>query len=391
MAARVFRRLPLLCACTVGLLAPGIVSGQTVAEVCGDTPAPAPGLEAGRWLTWAAGDRDVIDVPSSVAERIFGRLGDMLDLFRAVPGLQPPLGVELRPTSMVRSAARDGGRHGIVHSSLIVQVFHPSVQVAGEASASIWVEVNSLTHLFYDAAGPLIEDDTGPIFIEPALVGEVAGHPLYQTRITTCVAVLKAHSEPLWLPVSQERMLRAQIADLRSTAHEADSAVSAGLSEQQEADKEMQEVIRRLRETDPAAAEKLERELAAVKQEVARNLEQTEGGFSKMNESVGTWIGDLEQQLAALSPAERARQAYVTGGGSVLNLLADPSEQGARALVAPNPTFFDLEQDPTAFQLLTVRMRNGADHPPETTIIESVRRGLDWEALRSFLVSGSPR
>ena len=140
-----------------------------------------------------------------------------------------------------------------------------------------------------------------------------------------------------------------------------------------------------MRETDPAAAEKLERELAVVKQEVARNLEQTEGGFSKMNESTGKWIADLEQQLAAMGPAERARQAYVTGGGSALNVLADPSAAGARALVTPNPSYFDTEHDPTSFQLVTVRMSNVADHPPETTIIESVRRGLNWDALYGLL------
>ena len=375
-----FRRSRLLLSCVAGLVLPGPLLGQTVAEVCGDSPAQAPRLEVGRWLPLATGDGH--ELSSSIADPIFDRLGTVLELFQAIPALRPPMGVELRPSRSIRSVGRRNAATRVVHSWLLIQVFHPTLEVAGEASASVRVEVNSLTPLLYDAAGPVIGDSVGPIFLEPLLVGEVSGNRIYQTHNTACVAVLKAHDRPLWLPVSQERFLRAQIADIRGKSHEADSTVSEALAEQREADKEIDEMIRRLRATDPAAADKLERDIAVMRQEA-------EAGVGQMNELTGGWIGELEAQLAAMSPAERARPAYLTGGGKGLELLADPGEEGARALVAPNAEYFDADDDLTAFQLLTVRMSDVAEHPPETTIIDAVRRGLNWEALGRFLGNGS--
>ncbi len=381
-------RLRLLLWCVAALVIPDTLVGQNVTKQCGGATVEVPSLEAGRWLPWSTDDGGGTELPSRVTEPIFDRLGAVLDLFQSIPTLRPPMGVELRPSRSIRRVGTGDTRDRIIHSWLLIQVFHPTLEVAGEASASVRVEVNSLTPLLYDAAGPLIEDSTGPIFIEPVLVGEVSGNPLYQTRIRTCVAVLKAHDRQVWLPVSRERLLRAQIAEFRSRAGEADNEVSAALAEQLEADKEMDETICRLRATDPVAADRMEREVAAMRRELERQRPEVVAGMGRMNDTVTGWIARLEAQLAAMSPAERAQPAYVTGAGSVLEILADPADEGARALVAPNPDYFEADQALTRFQLITVRMSSLADHPPETAIVESVRRELDWEVLMGFLGDG---
>ena len=155
---RAFPRLWILVSCIAGLAAPGALVGQTVANACGGSPEQEPSVEEGRWLPWASDDRGGIDLSSPVTEPIFDRLGTALELFYAIPELRPPMGVELRPSRSIRSIGRSSATTRVVHSWLLIQVFHPTLEVAGEASASVRVEINSLTPLLYDAAGPVIED-----------------------------------------------------------------------------------------------------------------------------------------------------------------------------------------------------------------------------------------
>jgi hypothetical protein len=175
-------------------------------------------------------------------------------------------------------------------------------------------------------------------------------------------------------------------------AREANSDIGGAQSEPPAIDDEaVQAMIRQLRTTDPEAADKLERDMAAMKEELARQTREVGSEVAEANSAVAKLIAELEAELAAMSPTERARQAYVTGEMSGSSVLAKPEAEGARALVAPNPAYFDAEADPWDFQLIAVGLRNGADHPPETTIIRSVRLGLDWEAVASFLSGGRPQ
>jgi hypothetical protein len=170
----VLRRWCLVVSCVAGLATPGQLFGQSVAEVCGDSPLEASGLEVGRWLAWTEGDASGLEMPPSVSGPIFERHSGLLELFQQIPNLQPPWGVEVRPSGVIRGRERVGSGPSVVHSSLLIQVFHPTVQQAGEASASVRVDVNTLTPLLYDGSGAMIEDSAGPIFIEPISVVAVS-------------------------------------------------------------------------------------------------------------------------------------------------------------------------------------------------------------------------
>ncbi len=139
---------------------------------------------------------------------MLARLTEFAAPFRRARVLDPLPGVEVRPHRVIWGPGPPELGPPLLRSELRLQVFHPTVEKAGEASASIRVVLNSLWPLTYGSGQPLTEDDEGPIFIEPRLMGEIVGAPLlYTGELDYCVVVFKAYDRPLWKPVSRGRYL----------------------------------------------------------------------------------------------------------------------------------------------------------------------------------------
>ena len=280
----------------------------------------------------------------------------------------------------------------------MIQLFHPTVRQAGEASATIEVLLNTLFPLMYGTGQPIAQDATGPIFLAPERVGDLGGAPVFWSgRPRDCLVVFQAHDRPLWTPVSRGRFLEALAGDVRHQLVEADHALREALAESEsdeaesdEADREMQEAIRQLRLIDPEAAAEMERQLNAMKLEIQRQkstLEQPENlAGSAVQNGLLEQVAKLEAELAAMTPGQRASPAYVAGmDASRLSLLSSKGAQGSRLLVAPNTAYLDAEAPPEKIQLLVVELRSSANHAPEKNIIARLRDDVDWAAFWDWI------
>lgn len=378
-------------------LFPSALWAQGLSDRCGAVVSNAPAELPGRWLDWLE------DSFAGKGRRpeygpILGRLTGFAGPFMDAEVLTPPPGVEVRPHRVIWGEGPPELGSPFPRNTLLIQVFHPSVPEAGEASATIKVEMNSPFPLFYGVGQPITSDDEGPIFLEPDLAGDLAGAPVFSSgRPRDCLIVFKGHDRPLWIPVSRGRYLEALIGGVRHQVSQADSVVG-GMPKKEAGDvfdKDLAEAIRQLRAIDPKAAAEMERRAAEMRSQIETAkpgvVEEAEGVGAEVLGGFTEQIGVLEAELAGMSPAERASQAYVAGlGGSKASLLSSPSAPGSRPLVAPNLGYFDGGASLDEVQLLVVEMASGADHAPERTIIARLWQEVDWGRFRDWVEGGAP-
>jgi len=363
------------------------VASQTLPEACGAVPGtPAP-ESAGRWLDWT---EDNLDWPEPLPgfEPLLDRLTELALPFRKAPVLNPPRGVEVRPHRTIPGPGPAELGPPLPRATLVLQVFHPTVAEAGEASATLRVHVNSLFPLTYGVARPMAEDAAGVMFIEPVLLGRVGDGPVYWAGpAKDCLVVFKAAGRPLWSAVSRGRYLGAIIANLERSFAEADSAFMAAPGSDADVDAEMKEAVRRMREVDPAAAAELELQVAEMKRTMATARAELEGGETRVVSSdLRSKVEELRSELEALGAVGRSSPAWIGGvQASRTSLLSLPREEGARRLVAPNISYLDGDAPPDQMQLLVVELDTSSDHAPETAIVALLREQLDWNVFRRLV------
>ena len=385
MTNRVVTRGALLCA-VLAWAGWGQLAAQTLSEACGALTGPATPESAGRWLDWTEDHLGWREPPPNL-EPLLDRLTGLAEPFRRAPVLNPPRGVEVRPHRTIWGPGPAELGPPLPRATLVIQVFHPTVAQAGEASATLRVHVNSLFPLTYGVGRPLAEDTDGVMFPEPVLVGRVGGAPVYWADPgTDCLVAFKKAGRPLWLPVSRGRYLEALVASLERSFAEADSAFMAAEVDPG-ADKEMEEAMRRLREMDPTAAAELERQMAEMKRTMAAARSGLDGSDgSVVSRELRSKVGELKRELESLGPAGREAPAWIGGAhASQVSLLSAPGDDGARRLVAPNLDYLDGEAPPDEIQLLVVELDTGADHAPEMAIVALLREQLDWGVFRSLV------
>jgi len=166
-------------------------------------------------------------------------------------------------------------------------------------------------------------------YLAPQQVGTVGGFPLYANGYV----VLTRRTQSPFVPVSQEHFVRSRADRLRAMA-------GSGAN-------------------------------AAIAREVAA----------------------LDQELAALSPAERAATAYCCNGTAHPSGRMAATDQHARMVVRLNKDFFDPTLEGGAFQLLVVGSALEYDQeyggntaqPAARQLFADVQDGLDWKALAGLL------
>lgn len=206
------------------------------------------------------------------------------------------------------------------------------------ASCPVKPEAESTTHLTVDFNSRRLllpqkdsigGDAQGKFWVLPATLRQVAGFPMFQGFV---MFIQRDPSRPLFLPVSQERYIRARIA-----AEERTRASYA-----------------RTGKTDPKTEQRL---------------------------------ADLQSELAGLSPAERAAPAYSSSGKRVRpSGLGSPGPRESRPVVTENPELFDPSLPRTAFQLAAV-----TTHPFDTKFSELARallEGVDWGQVQAAMRDG---
>lgn len=228
------------------------------------------------------------------------QLRQVSEVFREVAVLKTPVGFEAMVHLTAGSARGIGQKTRMPPSSMSIFLFdyvQPCatcpIAPVGESHCFFHLWINNVDLLYRQI--PLEKDEEGSIYVVPRRVGEFAGFPMYDAGNGPYVLMTNDITRPLWVPVSQERYIRAKIADTQKWAEK----------------------------LKPPRDQQARAELAA-----------------------------LEAELAGMSPAERASQAYVGGTHPVLPAgLSPANDPGAQALVAPNPAFFDLTRPRTSFQM----------------------------------------
>jgi hypothetical protein len=270
----------------------------------------------GPWLRPAA----AADGLSSAQRQSFlSRLDTLMAEFRRLPVFNPPRGVYVRANvDLFRSwmcqsnpACVGGPMTGRI-SLIFWWYFGPPGGGPGgnsEACKSLEFNFNDPGTIwdertFQDATLP----DGRLIAWEPVLFRKDGPVPVYfNQRRGGVYAFLVREDRPLWVPVSQQELLEALIR-VRQAYRMKETA----------------------RERDPAQLQTIER---------------------LSSESVAP----VRAALAAMSPAERAAQAW-TRTASWENPLVKPHTSGARPLVAFNPEVIDRTRPRTDIQFIVVRL-----------------------------------
>ncbi len=370
-------------------------SAMSMEEACGSASGSMTAFSQGRWLPWSSDTlyQEGLDTVLIDAQR--KQLTEMAEPFMRLDVLNPPPGVEARPHRVI--GARQSMGEPMAGAELMIQIFHPTYKQAGTASASITLSANKLSPLFYGIGGGEIKDEMGPMFLEPIHVGELGGAPVYWSgRPRDCIVVYKAHKRPLWKPVSQERYLLAQIQLMEHKIEDARSEfMAARRSQKARSDNSLdmaqqEEVIKQIRASNPQAAKKMEQQFAEMRRMKQKKLSELQSGtdsdFDRMGKPLYAEIDKFKAELNAMTPADRAAQAYLGGtSGSKVTLLSRPDDSGARPLIAPAKDYFSKQPHQSNIQLMMIEFRSSANHLPETTINARIRKELDWRQFWKFM------
>lgn len=210
-----------------------------------------------------------------------------------------------------------------------------------------------------------------------------------------------------YVPVSRERVIRAQIASYKDADRNLESSLRSARQQladynsppslakrQKDIEKEAEGYVRLNRMTEAAALERAKaRDQAYVKRlEEAANPPATSPAFFFTRKR-----DELKAQLEAMSPAERAAPAWVSAASNwqpERYAFAEPNASGAVPLVRRNPDFFDKSLPRTAVQIVDISKldRYGTAavaspervNPPDLANVHLLRQ-INWAAFAAAL------
>lgn len=325
------------------------------------------------------------------------KLKRLTGITRELQVLNPPLGIEAYNVLSIQGPGYSGVQKprsyipvvGLVRLILLPYAASTNGQIDTDPDSgtrfTFWI--NDLVHVFrggrdtgkgvvedWSGSGEPtdMEDEQGAYFLAPKVVGDLQGFPIYDTA-----AVIFAKSQkPLWVPVSQERFL-----------HHA-------LRRGQELLDAQKEELRTTMQGMPAdvvrEAEKARREGDAT---MRAALSETPGDIRFLR---ADYVKALTQELASLSPAQRAAPAYYGADWKTTRRpsgLLDPCSPQAQPVVSPDPDFFNPALPRTAIQVIVALEMSGRErlpaHPekanPAVVRHFEVRQALDWKKVAALV------
>ena len=273
---------------------------------------------------------------------IHGRLGAVTEILRKSPILKSPIGFQVRVYHTVggsRGAPRDA-RQRLPMSRVSVFLFKYlrectscAIKPEVESSGHVYLTFNDVDELFPSPQKPFATDDQGPIYVGASRVGDFGRFPVYQSPGKGRKFVLtNSISNPLWLPVNQERYIRAEIAAARKTL---ESYTARGRS-------------------NPYQIKRIE---------------------------------ILEEELNSLSASERIADAYIGDYTTRPSHLAAGKSATAQALVAPNTAFYNRRSTRISLQVLVVSTYPAVLNPSTFMgrTVQGVIDSVDWDAVARLL------
>ena len=295
---------------------------------------------------------DIANAPLAERQQAMAQLNRVLAALQHAPALSAPVGYDVSFRRSLHFEGRAEPMQGGISAILFLYEKDQDTGklVPGEEGPGLGVNINEpFGCVFADYHQPYMEDDSGRVYFEPKPDGTEHGYPHYPNSAAGGCTLVSSINRPLWLPVSRERVLKPMIEKQR-----------AGLVE-------VRDMIARLKVSLPNG----------VPADVATQLKEQE-----------TRIHALEAEFAAMSPAERASQAYFWPDSHGLTPIVGAGHEGATALVAPNPAY--LAGTPrTAIQTVSLWLDMPETYqwytPFKGQIFQKIRDGLDWDALAALV------
>lgn len=367
------------------------LGAQAAARTPGDLNVPPyTPSGAGRLLPFATGHVDICERLSPAEEqRVISSLRRVDEIFRRVPVLSPPAGVEVRPHAIVGGITPDQCNR-LTRANVRYQIFKPTIAIAGESQGAMDVQVNPDGRRWANVNNPYFEDAEGPVYFERPQAGTVSGFPAFgQFEIgrggwKPVHVFISSNPRPFWLPVSRERVLRYRIAQVRAVPAVRDSPYQAWLRDAPRRARDREAAIAALAgfmrpdsiAAFRAAMERTEREVGdGLRADDARFMAAAAQGQAHM----GGHLAELERELATMSPEQRRSQAWI--GGTSASMLVPAGTPNTRPLVTPNPDFYDRTRPATDVQALLLEFVTYSQSPYVLALTGAVFRSLDWAAL----------
>ena len=267
-----------------------------------------------------------------------------------------------------------------------------------EAQVHLSVEINPDPMLWSLSDRPEIDERGDAVYAErprrKAILGSTAtfgGFHEENTNTSAFYLLFATADESPVLPLSREEYVRlkifrheganqeklkALIADLSQTPYERWVADAAARKKQNE------ELFAVIASSNPAQAAKTRADMEKLEQAEGETLKRADAFEREKNAKVIATmkaIGDAYRaEIAKMTPAERASQAYVVGDD-----LVPAGAPDAQSFVRKNPAFYRARTSPLEPRAILVSMPNGYKElwPQQ----EQLFKQFDWTALKKMV------
>lgn len=337
--------------------------------------------EPGTWRPWSCGgfsasDLKLLGFTQSDAEAFKMRLQLIADNFRKSPVWNPPMGVDPSLTgafygvSIYPSSAKKLKNYPIA-GSIMMGSFERFETVwtrdgqeqrerhVGDETVHIIFNVNLLPK---GGGVNMLRDDEGEFYEELVRTADIGGFPTYGDML-----IIAKNQRPIWTPISRERYLKAFIAKRRTDADNAENYIAVQQKQLEAFTAPDASAARQAKYK--AAVDKMASKGASVveherrywERDEADNLAALKRGASRdpnVSHLAGVIAGlkTAEEQLAAMSPAERSGPACLLDAGNDMTKsgLVPMGTQKCVPLVGKNPNFFDQQLPRSVPQIIVV-------------------------------------
>lgn len=270
----------------------------------------------------------------------------------------------------------------------------------GEANTDATISINCLERtagINYHCGGLSLPDGRYILFA-PVKTGELGGFPLYHEHL-----IITRSKRPYWIPVTREQYLQAlilatQVGIAKSQKQIADAGdpYEKFLKEKGQREQNYEQIYQDARKLYPDRAEALRTQLLLAEAAAEKGSRQASEMLAKIRQTddpMQLHLANLQAELAAMSPDERASQAWFhrNADAQIGSDLVPAGQEEAKPLIAYNPEFFDPALPPTAWQIMTVRF-SWALHEHSATIrhvgfarLHQFAYDTDWSRTAPFL------
>jgi hypothetical protein len=241
-------------------------------------------------------------------------------------------------------------------------------------------------------------DEISAFYLKKDPTGTFGGWPETNGQV-----FMTKRTQPRWLPVSAERVLKVQLAKANKTLQDLNAAAPSNaytkwLAGEDDRIKQYQETHDQLvkslgkQQADAMLATLLEND-----KKTGEMLEQMAQQGSDVNSTAAQYraqaakaVQDLQARMDSLSPDERAAPAYVylsADGAFAVGQVVPAGTPAGVEVIYPNPDFYDRSLPPWEAQSLCVGVSTGPNsrQDPLYPTIQQIWNSLDWDALAQLL------